>query len=151
MLKQALSDASQLNMDMESGHLAADCGAVSVAGPVEVLIAVTALERLHSAHPKVVGISAEDVHGLTKPEFDSESISIEHEDFQWGKGEVCGKQEDGAAIRVAYDDEAHQTRRRTPDQIKATSGCWRLSTTLIAISCQHATSVTSGKKTTRRS
>ena len=120
VLKQSLSDASQLNMGVECGHLAADCGAVSVAGPVEVLIAVTALERHHSAHPKVVGISAEDVHGLTEPELDSESITVEHEDLEWSKSKVGGKQEDGAAIRMAYDDEAHQTRRRAPDQIKAT-------------------------------
>src|ERR1039458_9277594 len=34
VLKQSLSDASQLNMDVECSHLAADRGAVSVAGPM---------------------------------------------------------------------------------------------------------------------
>jgi hypothetical protein len=34
MLQQPLSDASQLDMDVEGGHLAADRGAVSIAGPM---------------------------------------------------------------------------------------------------------------------
>jgi hypothetical protein len=67
-----------------------------------ILVAVAALERLHSAHPKMVGIGAEDMHGLTEPELDSESIAVEHEDFEWGKSEVGGKQEDGAALGMAY-------------------------------------------------
>jgi len=68
----------------------------------------------------MVGIRAEDVHGLTEPELDSESITIEHEDLEWVEGEVGGKQEDCAAQRMAYDDESHQTRCRAPDQIQAT-------------------------------
>jgi hypothetical protein len=34
MLQQPLSDASQLDMDVEGGHLAVDRGAVSIAGPM---------------------------------------------------------------------------------------------------------------------
>jgi hypothetical protein len=68
----------------------------------------------------MVGIGAEDVNGVTEPELDPESITIKHEDLKWGKGEVGGKQEDGTAIGMAYDDEAHHTCRRTPDQIQAT-------------------------------
>jgi len=107
-------------MDVEGGHLAADCGAIRVAGAMEILVAVATLEWLHSAHPEMVGIGAENVHGFAEPEFDSESITVKHEDFERSKGEVCGKQEDGAALGMAYDDEAHQTRRRAPDQIRAT-------------------------------
>ena len=68
----------------------------------------------------MVSIGAEDMYGLTEPELDPESITIKHEDFEWDKGEVGGKQEDGTSMGMAYDDEAHQTRRRAPDQIQAT-------------------------------
>ena len=60
------------------------------------------------------------MNGVTEAELDSESISLEHEDLEWGKGEVGGKQEDGAAMGMANDDEAHQTCRWAPDQIQAT-------------------------------
>jgi hypothetical protein len=40
-------------MDVDGGHLAADRGAVSIAGPMYILVAVAALERLHSGHPEV--------------------------------------------------------------------------------------------------
>lgn len=51
----------------------------------------------------MVGIGAEDVNGVTESEFDSESITVEHEDLDWGKGEVGGKQEDDTAMGMAYD------------------------------------------------
>src|SRR5450631_314178 len=106
-------------MYVESGHLAADRGAVSIAGPMQILVAVAALERLHSGHPKVIRISAEDVDSLTEPKLDFESVCVEHEDLEWGKGEVGGKQEDGTAMGMAYDDEAHDACRRAPHQIQA--------------------------------
>ena len=68
----------------------------------------------------MVGISAEDVNRLTEPELDFESVPVQHKDLEWGQSEVGGKQEDGAAMGMAYDDEAHDTCRRAPDQIQAT-------------------------------
>ena len=56
---------------------------------------------------------------LTEPKLDFESVCVEHEDLEWGKGEVGGKQEDGTAMGMAYDDEAHDTCRRAPHQIQA--------------------------------
>ena len=120
MLQQPLGDASQLYMDVERTQLASDRGAVGIAGPVQVLVAVAALQWLHSAHPEVVGIGTQDVNGLTEPEFDSESVTVEHEDLEWGKCGVGGKQEDGAAMGMAHDHEAHDTCRRAPDQIQGT-------------------------------
>ena len=37
-----------------------------------------------------------------------------------GEGEIGGKQEDGTALRMAYDHEAHDARGRTPDHVQAT-------------------------------
>ena len=96
-------------MDVEGSHIAADGGVVTLAGAMEILVAVAAPERFHTAHPELVCIGAEDVNPPTEPELDFESVSIEHNDLEWGQDEVGGKQEDGAALRMAYDDEANGT------------------------------------------
>src|SRR5665213_1376878 len=93
---------------------------LGIAGAVQILVAITATQGFHPAHPEVIGIGAQDMNGLTKSQFDPEAVAVEQEYFERIEGEVCGKQENGAAMGMAYDHEADDARGRTPDQIQAT-------------------------------
>jgi len=66
---------------------------------------------------------------LTEPELDFESVSIEHEDLEWGKvrsvesrkmyrdaGVPSDRSSSLGGMGMAYDDEAHDTCRRAPHQ-----------------------------------
>src|ERR1035437_726375 len=120
VLKQPLGDASQLDVVVKGGHLAAGGGPIGNAGGGGVTVGITATHRFHPAHPEVIGIGAQDMNGLTKSQFDPEAVAVEQEYFERIEGEVCGKQENGAAMGMAYDHEADDARCRTPDQIQAT-------------------------------
>ena len=51
VLQQPLGNASQLNMDVGGVQFTADRGAISMACPVQILVAVAAAQGLHPAHP----------------------------------------------------------------------------------------------------
>src|ERR1017187_4082821 len=110
VLKQPLGDASQLDVVVKGGHLAAGRGTIGIAGAVQILVAITATQGFHPAHPEVIGIGAQDMNGLTKSQFDPEAVAVEQEYFERIEGEVCGKQEKGAAMGMAYDHEADDAR-----------------------------------------
>jgi hypothetical protein len=101
-------------------HLAVERGAVCITGTVQILVAIAPAERLHSAHPEMIGVGTQDVNGLTKSQFDPESIAVEHEDLEGREGEVGAEEKDRAAQGMTYDHETHDATGRTPDQIQTT-------------------------------
>jgi hypothetical protein len=88
VLQQPLSDAAELHVQVKGLHLSADGSAVGIAGPVQILVAVTPAQRLHSAHPEVLRIGAQYVHGLAESQLDPEPVAVEQEYFQRIEGEV---------------------------------------------------------------
>jgi hypothetical protein len=90
---------------MEGGHLFGRWRRYGSLTLFKCWLPLPALERFHSAHPKVVGICAQDVNSLTEPELDSESVTVDQEDVEWSECEILGKQEDSAAMGMAYDHE----------------------------------------------
>jgi hypothetical protein len=43
---------------------------------VQILVAITATQGFHPAHPEVIGIGAQDMNGLTKSQFDPEAVAV---------------------------------------------------------------------------
>ena len=62
----------------------------------------------------MVGIGADDAKSLLERHLDFESQAIEADDVQWGQGEVGAHQQDGAALRMKYHDEADEDADRAP-------------------------------------
>src|SRR5258708_30803631 len=102
---------------MKGVDLAANCSAVVIDGAVQILVAIAPAQRLHSAHPKMIGVGAQDMDSLTESQFDLEPVAIKQKYFEGSKGEVGGKEEDGTAMGMADDHETDETRSRTPEQI----------------------------------
>jgi hypothetical protein len=66
----------------------------------------------------MIGIGANDVESLLEGHFDLESQAIDAEDIQRGQGQVGAHQQDGATLRMEYDDEADEdTDDGTPQQV----------------------------------
>src|SRR2546428_4936517 len=93
---------------MISRNLSADGLAVVSGLAVQVLVAAHAPKGRHGSHPEMIGIRADDAKRLLERDFDFESQAIEADDVQWGQGEVGAHQQDGAALRMEYHDEADE-------------------------------------------
>ena len=52
--------------------------------------------------------------GLLEGHFDFESQAIDADDVHGGQGQVRAHQQDGAALRMEYDDEADEDADRAP-------------------------------------
>ena len=65
MLQQALSNATELNIDMVGAQFAAHGSTIRLCGPMQILITAATAQRLHGGHPEVVGIRTQDMNGLT--------------------------------------------------------------------------------------
>jgi len=65
----------------------------------------------------VIGIGADDVEGLLERHLDLESQTIEADDVQGGQGQVRAHQQDGAALRMEYHDEADEDAGGAPQQV----------------------------------
>ena len=119
MLEEALGDAAELDIGVVSGQLAADRGAVGLGGAVQVLIAIAPAQGLQAFHPEVIAVGTEDMHSLAKAHLDPEPVAVELKDFEGREGEVRGEQKDGAAMRMADNDEADHAASRTPHEVQA--------------------------------
>src|SRR5450759_1819027 len=102
---------------MVSRDLTADGLAVFRRFAVQVLVAADAPEWRHGRHPEVIGIRADAPQSLLERHFDLESQAIDVDDVQGGQGQVGAHQQDGAALRMEYHDEADEDADGAPQQV----------------------------------
>jgi hypothetical protein len=109
-------------MQVKGPHLSDGCGAICVAGPVQMLVAIATAQGLHSPHPEMVSVGTQHMHGLAESQLDSEPVAVQLEYLQRREGEVGRQQEDGAALGMADDHETHHAGGGTPDQVQTAVG-----------------------------
>src|SRR5450759_925627 len=107
-LKQSLGDEPELDVSMIGRDLSPNGVAVFIRFVVQVLVAAHAPQWRHGRHPEVIGIRADDAKGLLERHFDLASQAIDADDVQGGQGQVRAHQQDGAALRMEYHDEADE-------------------------------------------
>ena len=116
-LQEALCDDSELDVAMVGGDLASDGASVSIRFAVQVLVSPDAPYWRHGRHPEVVAIGADDTECLLEGQFDLESQAIDADDIQGTQCHVGGHQQDGAATRMRYGDEADEDADGSPEQV----------------------------------
>jgi len=84
---------------------------------MEVLVAADASQRLHGAHPEVIGIHADDTERLLEGHFDLESQPIDSDDLQGHQSQIRTHQQDGPATRMVHRHETDEDADRSPQEI----------------------------------
>ena len=122
VLKKSLRNAGQLNIDVVGFEFSFDCASVLGRLVVDFLAFVVVAYRRHRLHPKVIGVSADDVQRLAKTDFDFESIPVKGDDIERAHGGVGTQQEQHAAGWMDDDDETSHASNGSPKQVDALVG-----------------------------
>ena len=116
-LQEALCDDSELDVAMVGCDLASDGVSVSIRFAVQVLVSADPPYGRHGRHPEVIAIGADDTERLLEGQFDLESQAIDANDIQGTQCPVGRHQQDGAATRMRYGDEADEDPYGSPEQV----------------------------------
>jgi hypothetical protein len=87
---------------------------------MQILIALTPEQRLHGAHPEVVGISTDDMNCLAKTKLNLEAVAVELDDLQWWYEQVGTHQKNHSTIWMFDNHKAYEMADGAPEQVQAT-------------------------------
>ena len=120
VLEKPLGDDAGEDEHVISAHLSLHGIAVVLRGSMQVLIAVSPLQRLHRAHPEVVSEGADDMGGLLEGELDFEPQAVDADNLQRIQGGISRHENASTPGWVNDQHKAYATPGRAPQEVTHT-------------------------------